>query len=284
MIDLIIDCDTVLYRAAAGCEHKVDWGNGTQTIYSSIPECQQRFQELLEQIISNLKVHKKLGKYKTIMCVSSSKNFRKLLLPSYKSNRIPKDEQLYAKDNDGISYVSYTNPKAKLRKPVGYNALLQWVKESYRVVELPYLEADDTCSLLSSPTSILVSIDKDFCTIPETWFYNYYRDELMYNERDAADYFWLTQCITGDKTDGYSGIFRMGIKKAHKLLDTNGVTWDTVRDAYVDKGYSIEDALAQSRVARILRKGEYENGKIHLWSPEKTFEKTIDTTVEPVVY
>ena len=71
---------------------------------------------------------------------------------------------------------------------------------------------------------------------------------------------------------------------AERLLDTNGVTWDTVKNAYVDKGYSIEDALVQSRVARILRKGEYENGKIYLWSPDKTFEKSIDTKVEPVVY
>jgi 5'-3' exonuclease len=128
-----------------------------------------------------------------------------------------------------------------------------------------------------------VSIDKDFCTIPETWFYNYYRDELMYNERDAADYFWLTQCLKGDPVDGYYAIKRCGNKTAEKIL-SSGATWETVLAAYVIRGYSVEYALQQSRVARILRKGEYDNGKIHLWSPEKTFEKTIDTTVEPVVY
>ena len=282
MIDLILDADVFIYRSAAGCEHKVDWGNGVMTLFSDTLECQQRFQQLLENTIVKLKTHKKLGKYRTITCISDKNNFRKLLLPTYKANRIPKDEQLYAKDNDEISYVSYTNPKAKLRKPVGYNALLQWVKESYRVVELPYLEADDTCSLLSSPTSILVSIDKDFCTIPETWFYNYYRDELMYNERTHADYFWLTQCLCGDVTDGYKGLEKCGPKGAEKVL--KDCTWDAVVSAYVDKGYTEEDALVQARVARILREGDYSDGVINLWSPRENLRKSIDTKANPVVY
>ena len=56
------------------------------------------------------------------------------------------------------------------------------------------------------------------------------------------------------------------------------------KNAYVDKGYTEDDALVQSRVARILRKGEYENGVINLWSPRENFRKSIDTKVNPVVY
>lgn len=283
MIDLLIDCDTVIYRAVSSCEHKIDWGN-LYTIYSDHKECQQRFIAIFEEIMSNLKKHKKLTTYSVTMCISDKRNFRKLLLPTYKANRNPKDEQLEATETDSISYVSYSNPLAKLRKPSGYARLLQWVRENYHVVCYPYLEADDTCSLLSSPTSVLVSIDKDFCTIPNTWFYNYYRDEIMFNDEKSADYFWLTQCLKGDPVDGYYAIKNVGEKKAHKLLDTNGVTWDTVKNAYVDKGYSIEDALVQSRVARILRKGEYENGVINLWSPRENLRKSIDTKANPVVY
>jgi hypothetical protein len=54
--------------------------------------------------------------------------------------------------------------------------------------------------------------------------------------------------------------------------------------AYVDKGYTEEDALVQARVARILREGDYGAGVINLWSPDKTFEKSIDTKANPVVY
>lgn len=279
MINLICDADTVIFRAAASCEHKVDWG-GFYTIYSDHKECQQRFIAIFEEIMSNLRKHKKLGTYSVTMCVSDKKNFRKLLLPTYKANRNPKNEQLEAIETDSISYVSYSNPLAKLRKPSGYARLLQWVCENYHVVCYPYLEADDTCSLLSSPTSILVSIDKDFCTIPNTWFYNYYRDELMYNTQESADYFWLVQCIKGDSVDNYKGIKGFADKKAKKLFDTHGTSWETVVAAYEDNGYTKEDALVQARVARILRVGEYKNGKIFLWKSNKP----IDTNVEPVVY
>ena len=271
MIDLICDCDTILYRAASSCEHKIDWGD-FYTIYSDHKECQQRFIAIFEEIMSNLRKHKKLDVYSVTMCVSDKKNFRKLLLPTYKANRNPKDEQLEAIETNSISYVSYSNPLAKLRKPSGYARLLQWVHENYHVVCYPYLEADDTCSLLSSPTSILVSIDKDFCTIPSTWFYNYYRDELMFNDEKSADYFWLTQCLKGDAVDGYYGIARCGQKTAEKLLDTNGATWETVLAAYESKGYTREDALVQSQVARILRKGEYRDGKVFLWNSKETID------------
>ena len=271
MIDLICDCDTILYRAASSCEHKIDWGD-FYTIYSDHKECQQRFIAIFEEIMSNLRKHKKLKAHSVTMCVSDKNNFRKLLLPTYKANRNPKDEQLEAIETNSISYVSYSNPLAKLRKPSGYARLLQWVHENYHVVCYPYLEADDTCSLLSSPTSILVSIDKDFCTIPSTWFYNYYRDELMFNDEKSADYFWLTQCLKGDVVDGYKGLKGYADVKVKKLFDTNGATWETVLSAYESKGYTREDALVQSQVARILRKGEYRDGKVFLWNSKETID------------
>lgn len=271
MIDLICDCDTILYRAASSCEHKIDWG-GFYTIYSDHKECQQRFIAIFEEIMSNLRKHKKLKDYNVTMCVSDKKNFRKLLLPTYKANRNPKDEQLEAIETDSISYVSYSNSLARLRKPSGYARLLQWVCENYHVVCYPYLEADDTCSLLSSPTSILVSIDKDFCTIPNTWFYDYHKDTFSFNNEKSADYFWLIQCLKGDTVDGYYGIARCGQKTAEKLLDTNGATWETVLAAYESKGYTREEALVQSQVARILRKGEYRDGKVFLWNSKETID------------
>ena len=275
MIDLLIDCDTVIYRAVSSCEHKIDWGDFF-TIYSDHKECQQRFIAIFEEIMSNLRKHKKLTTYSVTMCISDKRNFRKLLLPTYKANRNPKDEQLEATETDSISYVSYSNPLAKLRKPSGYARLLQWVRENYHVVCYPYLEADDTCSLLSSPTSILVSIDKDFCTIPNTWFYNYYRDEIKYNTREAADYFWLTQCIKGDPTDGYSGIRGYADKKTEKLFKEFGASWETVLKAYKDNGYSEDDANTQACVARILRSGDYINGVIKLFK-EANGMREIDT-------
>ena len=71
---------------------------------------------------------------------------------------------------------------------------------------------------------------------------------------------------------------------AEKLLDTNGATWGAVLAAYVDKGYTEDDALVQARVARILREGDYSDRVINLWSPHKNLRKSIDTKANPVVY
>ena len=275
MVDIICDADTIIFRAVSSCEHKIDWGN-LYTIYSDHKECQQRFIAIFEEIMSNLKKHKKLTTYSVTMCISDKKNFRKLLLPTYKANRNPKDEQLEAIETDSISYVSYSNPLAKLRKPSGYARLLQWVRENYHVVCYPYLEADDTCSLLSSPTSVLVSIDKDFCTIPSTWFYDYKKNKLMYNSVKDADYFFYTQCIKGDSCDNYNGIKGYADVKTRKLFDANGATWETVLKAYKDNGYTEEYANQQACVARILRHGEYNNGVIKLFKSNNGTER-IDT-------
>ena len=258
MINLIFDADMLCYRAASSCEHEIDWGNDLWTLHSDLKECQQKFMSIYEEIMTNLRKHVELEGYEVTMCFTDRNNFRKLVLPSYKSNR-----------------------KAT-RKPVAYSGLVQWVHENFHTESRAYLEADDLCSLLSKPGDILVSADKDFQTIPERLFYNYHKDELKYNTREAADYFWYYQCLVGDVTDGYKGLEKCGPKGAEKIL--KDCTWDAVVGAYVDKGYTEEDALVQARVARILREGDYSNGVINLWSPRENLRKSIDTKAEPVVY
>ena len=43
--------------------------------------------------------------------------------------------------------------------------------------------------------------------------------------------------------------------------------WKIVKGIYKDKGYTAKEALAQARVARILRHGDYnkKTGKVKLW-------------------
>ena len=44
--------------------------------------------------------------------------------------------------------------------------------------------------------------------------------------------------------------------------------WKVVKGIYKDKGYTAKEALAQARVARILRHGDYnkKTGKVKLWT------------------
>jgi DNA polymerase-1 len=59
----------------------------------------------------------------------------------------------------------------------------------------------------------------------------------------------------------------VGVKRADAILEKNGCSWDTVLNAFLDKGLTEEDALMNARLAKILTKDDYVNGKLRLWSP-----------------
>ena len=89
---------------------------------------------------------------------------------------------------------------------------------------------------------------------------------------DEANARLFSQALTGDATDGYSGLKGVGPKTADKILDgcvTEQELWTAVVDAYVGKGCTAEDALLSVRLARILRQGEYDSNTDQpiLWEP-----------------
>ena len=106
-----------------------------------------------------------------------------------------------------------------------------------------------------------------------------------YVSEARADYFWYSQILMGDTTDGYKGLQRCGPKGADKILspyyncdvDAEGQrvdtfdtksAWEDIQAAYDEKGQ--EDILIQARVSRILRPGDYDRKErtIKLWHPD----------------
>ncbi len=93
---------------------------------------------------------------------------------------------------------------------------------------------------------------------------------------EEADRFFFLQWMTVDSTDGIPGHWRIGPKKADKLLDTwDKDTWfDEICLMYEDEKYNknsyneMEKAMAWC--IRILRTGEYDfkNKEIKLWMPD----------------
>ena len=96
----------------------------------------------------------------------------------------------------------------------------------------PGLEADDVCGLLSTKPEnkkqcVVVSNDKDLKTIPGM-LYRPMSDEMLSVTEQEADKNFLTQCLTGDSTDGYPGVPGIGPKKAEALLGGRP-DWGAVR-------------------------------------------------------
>ena len=137
------------------------------------------------------------------------------------------------------------------------------------------LEADDAMGIYATahPGNIIVSPDKDMRQIPGK-LYNLTDTTYITPEEGAR---WhLIQTLAGDQTDGYSGVPGIGVKRAETLFDKEGYSWQTVLQAFKDKGLTEKDALLNARLARILTLDDYDTKRQDpiLWTPENSL--TID--------
>ena len=232
----IIDGDLFAYRAAAAAEKEIDWGDDLFTIHTDVEEAYRIFTQLLEPVIM-----RRFGVL--TVALSSRNNFRKEVYPGYKSNRVQ-------------------------RKPVGYASLIEKIKDRWPTLMEDGLEADDLLGL-HSKKMVMVTEDKDLYSVPGKLFHPGL-NTLRVTDLASADRFFYTQTLIGDSTDGYPGCPGIGEKRANDILE--GVVgeenqWAAVLKAYIAKGLTEDDAIAQARCARILRPGEYKYKKVKLWNP-----------------
>ena len=243
---LLLDGDIFAYKAAASSEKATNWGDDIWTLHVNEDEAMAWLG------INISRVREKLDAGRIVVALSDTRNFRKDVLPTYKSNR------------------------ATTRKPMLLGFLKEHLRENYEVFERPGLEGDDVIGILATSPKIIkgekiiVSLDKDMKTIPGK-LYNDGKPErgVVDIAEEEADYWHLYQTLTGDATDGYSGCPGIGPKKAEALLNQHGAIWQTVVNAYAGAKLGEEEALTQARVARILRNTDYDFKKKEpiLWTP-----------------
>ena len=241
MTFLAVDTDILLYKSTLSAEVEIDWGDDVWSLWADLKDAKSSFKWQMQNIVA------KTGVTKVVCCLSDSEsNFRKLIDPTYKSNR------------------------RGSRKPVGYKALKEWVIDEYATVVKPGLEGDDCLGIIATKPDtdcIMVSDDKDLRTV----FGRLYRptsDEMLTISEADADRFFLTQVLTGDVTDGYKGIPGIGPKKAEAILGPRP-HWGAVEQAYIKAGLTKDDAINQARLARILRWSDWseQRGEPILWKP-----------------
>ena len=240
---LLIDADFIVYKACAAAETEIDWGDDVILVTSKFSDAYKA----ATREISKLKGHFMWDIPSVILFFSDSKNFRKEILPDYKGHR-------------------------NRKKPCGYKRVINELKKSYEVIIMPTLEADDAMGIYSTkhPGCTICSPDKDMRQIPGN-LYNM-EDFTLITETDGAKWH-LVQALSGDQTDGYSGLIGVGVKRATTLFESKGYSWKTVVDAYVEKGFTEEDALLNARLARILTVDDYdfENRKPIPWTPSANY-------------
>lgn len=253
-LTLLIDADILAYQEAAAGQRAYKWDEGAASV------ALDDFDAVLDK--ARGKVAGLVRRFKAsdvILCFTDSEgNFRKRVLPTYKSKRTPKPEH--------------------------FKGLRDALSAEYRTYLKPHLEGDDVLGILAThPTlvpgrKIVVSIDKDLRQIPGELF-NPGRDALTVITPEAGEGWFYTQVLTGDATDGYTGLPGCGPKRAAELLDfvnthepegfSYRTLWEIVVGEYVRKGFTEADALQQARVARILQHHDYDFDRKEpiLWTP-----------------
>ena len=237
-MSLLIDADFIVYKCCAAAEEDFDLGDDVILVQSSFKEAYSLVLRDLGAIADNIGVFDD-----SILFFSSPRNFRKSIDPDYKGHR-------------------------NRKKPCGYKRVIEKLKEDFPVFIEEGLEADDALGIYATKfpeEHIICSPDKDMRQIPGQLF-DMKEGVVTITEAEAEEWFYI-QTMAGDMTDGYSGIPGVGVKRAAALLEKNGCTWDTVLDAFIDKGMTEEDALKNARLARILTTDLYQNGEIKLWVP-----------------
>ena len=174
-------------------------------------------------------------------------------------------------------WADYKKKRDSSDSPDSLGECREFISDRWDTITEPRLEADDLIGIhTSSGEMVGVTIDKDLKTVPG-FHWNPDKDkDIRYTTEEEADRFFFLQWMTGDSTDGIPGLWRIGPKKADKLLDEwDKDTWfEEICAMYMDEKYN-KDAYPEMEKAmawciRILRDGEYdfENKEINLWMPD----------------
>lgn len=230
-----IDGDILIYGICSSCEYCARFDDDLDIVFCNINEA-------LGMAKNAMAKYQAMTKGRLTLYFTGNGNFRKEVYPPYKAHR------------------------KKVRKPAGYRALKELLNNDFATMTEDRLEADDLIGIMHTRaqkkglSSLIISIDKDFKTIPG-WLYNPDSDSFsLIGETDAYKN-WMMQTLVGDKTDGYPGLDGVGPVSAEKLLAKNGVAWKTVEDAYLNSGFTAEFAVVQAQMSRILHDGEYDFDK-----------------------
>lgn len=168
-----------------------------------------------------------------VPCLTHGTSFRREWWPDYKAQRRDKP------------------------RPRHLSAVMAYIKTMPNVVYHNSWEADDVIGFLHTmphgQETIVVTVDKDLDQLPGLHCNPDKEIRYVVSEDDADLYRWL-QILTGDPTDNYPGIPRVGPVKAHKILEDveTGDRESVVTEAYASKGLDQDYLFKMIQCATIL--------------------------------
>lgn len=234
---VVIDGDIFLYKIGFGVEDCWWWNkyNYTKGIESEKIISYHSDMEVLKTSFKEhiVDISKETESNNLEFVLSGSTNFRYLVDPTYKHNRV------------GV------------RKPLLFDEFKEWISDLKFTTVVNGIEADDYVSYRKrqDPKNvILVAVDKDVLKQNAGKHYNPVKQEWIETSKEEAIQFAYFQTLTGDQVDGYKGCPGIGEKRATAILEYEYdpvILWAKVCETYKKKGLSEFDALVQMRLANM---------------------------------
>lgn len=248
MSKAIIDVDTYLYKAALTCNKLINIEEDLYYEAYDIGEARKYLRDISSSLMSAVGCEDYV-----FVTGGIGTNFRYIINPEYKGNR------------------------KKQAKPIMLDKVREMAFAEFPMVYIPHLEADDTCRILmeENKDNVIVSVDKDLRTFSGK-IYDSYHDVMRYITPKQAEANFKRQLLIGDKTDGYSGIPKVGPATADKLI-LDGITEDEIAEKYVECGLGLSTFEMVYNCAKILGKDDYKDGIIKLYGGKTLDTRTIRT-------
>lgn len=132
------------------------------------------------------------------------------------------------------TYRKYKGNRDKMRRPVHYQSLKNYLVNHWGAISVEGQETDDELACNQNTDTIICSIDKDLLQIPGQHF-NFVKKEHIHVDLDSSVCAFWKQVLTGDASDNIFGCPGVGDKTAIKILSNCRDYFNTVVDVYKAK-------------------------------------------------
>lgn len=179
------------------------------------------YKDRVDEIISNAVNETDATHYKVFIEHKDNYTFRKILYPSYKSNRKKGELPInYLEIKDYIINEYYAHVAIGVETDDAIISTLKYVNDNFPLTEV-----------------ILAVNDKDYKTFPCVIYDLYYGriGEITEVDLKQSQYNFWHQMLSGDSSDGVKGIVGLGSKGAEKLLKDSKNYFITTYRAYLSK-------------------------------------------------
>lgn len=199
----IIDGDFILYTATAGNKMldknnepiKID--NKFTYTNKNLKEVYDTVDEIMLKMLTKVSEHDTESELQYIGYLGGKDNFRYLVYPEYKANRV------------------------NLQKPLFFTDCKQYLIDKYKFNVVNEIEADDAVLItknLLTENSIIATPDKDLIKCVEGVYLNIKNNEVVKTNTEEANINFWKSLIIGDCTDNIKGIPNKGMVFADKLF------------------------------------------------------------------